>query len=104
MHLLHIPPKGWGKPHVHDEHETAIFQLAGESAVYYGESLENLVTVNQGDFVYIPPGVPHMPFNPSAARPCICILARTDPNEQESVRVLNHHDFPTAMAELGKHL
>jgi uncharacterized RmlC-like cupin family protein len=40
--------------------------------------------VKAGDFIYIPAGVPHQPFNPSG-RIVKALVARTDPNEQESV-------------------
>ena len=40
-----------------------------------------------GDFVYIPAGLPHQPFNPSD-RVARALIARTDPNEQESVVLL----------------
>jgi uncharacterized RmlC-like cupin family protein len=45
-----------------------------------------------GDFVYIPAGVPHLPANPSKTEPCTAVLARTDPNEQESVVIMPEHD------------
>jgi uncharacterized RmlC-like cupin family protein len=41
-----------------------------------------------GDFVYIPAGVPHQPYNPFE-EPARAVLARTDPNEQESVVLLD---------------
>ena len=40
--------------------------------------------------IYIPAGVPHLPINASAHEPATCIVARTDPNEQESVVLLPH--------------
>ena len=44
--------------------------------------------VARGDFVYIPPGMPHQPYNASD-EPCRAVIARTDPNEQESVVLLD---------------
>ena len=41
--------------------------------------------VTAGDFIYIPAGVPHLPYNASETEPATAVLARTDPNEQESV-------------------
>jgi uncharacterized RmlC-like cupin family protein len=41
--------------------------------------------VKAGEYLYIPAGVPHLPYNPSSNEPCTAILARTDPNEQESI-------------------
>ena len=38
--------------------------------------------------VYIPAGVPHLPINASEHEPATCVVARTDPNEQESVVLL----------------
>lgn len=88
MHLLSIPPGGRSKPHLHDGHESAVYVISGKSGLWYGENLEEHVRVDSGDFVYIPPGVPHLPYNASDTEPCIAVIARTDPNEQESVRLL----------------
>jgi uncharacterized RmlC-like cupin family protein len=41
-----------------------------------------------GDFFYMPPGVPHQPYNMSATEPVTAVIARTDPNDQESVILL----------------
>jgi uncharacterized RmlC-like cupin family protein len=40
--------------------------------------------VKAGDFIYIPAGVPHQPFNPTN-QVAKALISRTDPNEQESV-------------------
>ena len=53
--------------------------------------LEHLNQSPAGDFIYIPAGVSHQPFNPTDA-PARALIARTDPNEQESVVVLPHLD------------
>ncbi len=85
MHLLTMPPGARAKAHLHQDHETAIHVLSGESGMWYGEKLEHHLTARAGDFVYIPAGVPHLPYNASDREPCTAVLARTDPNEQESV-------------------
>lgn len=87
MHLLTIPPGGRAKAHLHRDHETAIYIMQGQANVWYGEKLEEHITVQAGDFFYIPAGVPHLPYNPSQTVPCRSIIARTDPNEQESVEL-----------------
>ncbi|NDW04720.1 cupin domain-containing protein [Jiella pacifica] len=84
MHLLTIPPGGRAKAHLHESHETAIYVISGVSGTWYGEKLEHHVTVAAGDLFYIPAGVPHLPYN-SGTEPCVAVIARTDPNEQESV-------------------
>ncbi len=84
MHLLTIPPGGRAKAHKHETHETAIYMLSGEAHTWYGDQLENHVIVKAGEMFYIPAGVPHLPANLSD-HPASAVIARTDPNEQESV-------------------
>jgi uncharacterized RmlC-like cupin family protein len=85
MHLLTIPPGGRARPHFHKQHETAIYVLSGEAGMWYGEGLKQHLKAGAGQFVYIPANMPHLPYNPSATEPVKAVLARTDPNEQESV-------------------
>lgn len=87
MHLLTIPPGGRAKAHKHATHETAIYQMTGRSVMYWGERLENRMEAEAGDLIYIPADTPHLPFNPGP-EPCTAVIARTDPNEQESVVLL----------------
>jgi uncharacterized RmlC-like cupin family protein len=88
MQLVTIPPGGRAKAHKHATHETAIYALHGESAVWHGQRLEHHSVVKPGDFFYIPADVPHLPYNPSATETVTAIISRTDPNEQESVVLL----------------
>lgn len=91
-HLLAIPPGARAKAHRHVGHETAIYVLEGTAVVWFGENLESRTEAVAGDFVYIPPGVPHVPINASETRWARAVVARTDPNEQESVELLPHLD------------
>jgi uncharacterized RmlC-like cupin family protein len=77
------------KPNLHRDHESAIYIISGQVEGWYGKDLENSFTAAAGDFVYIPAGVPHQPVNTSQTDPLIAVIARTDPNEQESVVVLS---------------
>jgi uncharacterized RmlC-like cupin family protein len=88
MQLVTIPPGGRARAHKHATHETAIYALSGESGVWHGERLEHHTIVRPGDFFYIPADVPHLPYNPSATETVTAVIARTDPNEQESVVLL----------------
>jgi uncharacterized RmlC-like cupin family protein len=92
MQLLTIPPGGRAKAHKHEAHETAIYVLSGEGGMYYGERLEHHLASRAGEFVYIPANVPHLPYNMSKTEPCVAVIARTDPNEQESVVLLPELD------------
>jgi len=88
LHRVTIPPAGRARPHLHEKHESAIYVISGEAGMWYGEGLRGHVWMSAGDFVYIPANMPHLPYNPSAAEPCEGLVARTDPNEQESVTLL----------------
>lgn len=89
MHKLEIPPGGSARPHLHEHHETAIFMLAGRAGMHYGEGLREHLEVRAGQFLFIPAGMPHRPYNPSDRETCVAVLARTDPNEQQSVVLLD---------------
>ncbi len=88
-----IPAGAAAHAHLHRDHETAIYLLQGRVETFYGEGLHKSVVNEAGDFIYIPAGVPHKPVNLSQTEAAIAIVARTDPNEQESVE---------AVAEPGK--
>jgi uncharacterized RmlC-like cupin family protein len=92
MQMLTIPPGGRAKTHKHKAHETAIYVLSGEAGMYHGERLEQHLVVRAGEFLYIPANVPHQPYNENQTEPCLAIVARTDPNEQESVVLLPELD------------
>ncbi|MBV9289255.1 MAG: cupin domain-containing protein [Hyphomicrobiales bacterium] len=92
MQLLTVPPGAKAKAHKHEAHETAIYALSGEVGMWYGDKLENHMTVRAGDFCYIPANVPHLPYNVSQTEPAVAVVARTDPNEQESVVILAELD------------
>lgn len=87
MHLLTVPPGGRAKAHKHEAHETAIYVISGSAKMYWGENLEHVMETNAGDLIYIPAGTPHLPFN-DGIEPAVAVIARTDPNEQESVVLL----------------
>lgn len=86
MNVVIIPAGARAKPHYHQGFETAIYLLKGEVETFYGENLKESCINKQGDFIYIPAGVPHQPINLSNTDEAIAIVARNDANEQESVR------------------
>jgi uncharacterized RmlC-like cupin family protein len=92
MQLVTIPPGGRARAHKHSTHETAIYALTGTSGVWHGQRLEHHTIVAAGSFFYIPADVPHLPYNPSPTDPVVAVIARTDPNEQESVVLLPELD------------
>jgi uncharacterized RmlC-like cupin family protein len=66
--------------------------LEGKVDTWFGEELDRCITAGPGDFIYIPAGMPHLPVNRSSTQPLIVVLARTDPNDQESVVLLPELD------------
>lgn len=91
MHLLTLPPGARANAHLHEAHETAIYVLSGEAEMWHGEGLREHLVVRAGELLYIPANTPHLPMNTSDA-PCVAVLARTDPHEQESVVLLPELD------------
>lgn len=83
-----IPPGASAEPHIHKGHESAIYLLQGRVETRYGEKLEKSMINQAGDFIFIPPDVPHQPFNLSQTEPAIAIVARDDGDEQEHVILL----------------
>ncbi len=82
-----LPPRGGRtKALLHEAHESAIYVISGEEVeLWTGEQLEHRDVAHAGDYLYIPAGVSHVAVNRSPTEPASAILARTDPNEQESV-------------------
>lgn len=83
-----IPPGGSAEAHFHKGHESAIYVLQGTVETRYGPKLEKRVVNVAGDFIFIPPDVPHQPFNLSKTEPAVAIVARNDGEEQERVILL----------------
>jgi len=92
MHVVTIPPKGRARPHLHENHESAVYVISGEAGMWYGEGPREHMWMRAGDFAYIPANVPHLPYNASETTPCVGLIARTDPKEQESVTLLEVAD------------
>ena len=93
LNLVMIPPGSRGMPHYHDGHEIALYLVSGESEVWHGADLAKRSTVRAGDFIYIPPGTPHLAVNRGDVT-SIAVVARTDPD----------NDGRTVVIELPRHL
>ena len=85
MHLIVIAPGARATPHLHIGYETGIYVLAGTVLTRWGANLENEVVSQTGDFLFVPPGVPHEAINLSATEPARAVVARNDPAEQDKV-------------------
>jgi len=85
MHMVVIPPGARADPHAHRGYETAIYVLEGRVETRWGEGLAESVVSGPGEFLFIPPGVPHEAINCSATEPARAIVARNDPAEQDNI-------------------
>lgn len=85
MHLVVIPPGARSEPHIHIGYETGIYVLEGAVMTRWGSQLENEVVSVAGEFLYIPPDVPHEAINLSQTAVARAIVARNDPVEQDKV-------------------
>ena len=85
MHMVVIPPGARAEPHSHVGYETGIYVLEGRVLTRWGARLEHETVSEAGDFLFVPPGVPHEAINLSATEPARAIVARNDPAEQDKI-------------------
>lgn len=84
MTLATLPPGARAKAHFHRDIETAVYVIDGEASTYFGEQLENVVVAKAGEYVYIPPDLPHLVINGSAAV-CRALVAHTAADDQAGI-------------------
>jgi uncharacterized RmlC-like cupin family protein len=87
LRLVMIPPGTRGLPHFHADVETAVYVVSGEADVWHGPGLGKRSAVRAGDFVYVPPGTPHLAVNRGEVT-SIAVVGRTDPADQPGVIVI----------------
>lgn len=86
MHLVTIPPGAKSEPHYHVGYETGIYVLEGKVLTRWGAKLENEVISEAGEFLFIPPGVPHEAINLSTTEAARAVVARNHPAEQDQIQ------------------
>ena len=64
--------------HHHGHLESLIYVVRGKARMRWGESLEFVAEADAGDFIYVPPYVPHQEINASRSEPLECVLVRSD--------------------------
>jgi uncharacterized RmlC-like cupin family protein len=96
MHLVVIPPGARADPHRHVGYETGIYVLEGRVLTRWGHALEHEVVSEAGDFLFVPPGVPHEAVNLSATQPARAVVARNHPAEQDLVEPFDRPGEPAS--------
>ncbi len=64
--------------HHHGPLESVIYVIRGKARMRWGEHLEFTAEAGPGDFIYVPPYVPHQEINASATELLECVLCRSD--------------------------
>jgi uncharacterized RmlC-like cupin family protein len=85
MHIVVIPPGARAEPHRHVGYETGIYVLEGRVCTRWGPALEHEIVSEPGDFLFVPPGVPHEAINLSTTESARAVVARNDPAEHDKV-------------------
>ena len=67
-------------PHHHGEAETGGYVLKGHGRIYFGEDYSDYVDMTEGDFVFVPPFMPHVEANMSTTDELVWLTARTPDN------------------------
>jgi len=73
-----IHPNAKTGAHHHGELESVIYVIRGQARMRWGEHLEFVAEGGPGDFIYVPPYVPHQEINASTDEPLECVLVRSD--------------------------
>jgi uncharacterized RmlC-like cupin family protein len=72
-----IHPKAKTGAHHHGPVESVIYVVRGKARMRWGEKLEFVAEAGPGDFIYVPPYVPHQEINASDTEPLSCVLCRS---------------------------
>ena len=75
---VNIQPNAKTGAHHHGALESVIYVLRGKARMRWGEHLEFTAEAGPGDFIYVPPYVPHQEINASPNEPLECVLVRSD--------------------------
>ena len=75
---VHIHPDAKTGAHHHGALESVIYVVRGRARMRWGDALEFTAEAGPGDFIYVPPFVPHQEINASPSEPLECVLVRSD--------------------------
>ncbi|WP_204071511.1 cupin domain-containing protein [Planotetraspora phitsanulokensis] len=77
--------------HHHGEAETGGYVLSGRARIYFGERFEDYIDMEEGDWVFVPPFMPHIECNLDRNKSLTWMTTRTPENI-----VVNLADVPDA--------
>jgi uncharacterized RmlC-like cupin family protein len=72
-----IHPNAKTGAHHHGDLESVIYVVRGKARMRWGDKLEYVAEAGPGDFIFVPPYVPHQEINASSNEPLECVLCRS---------------------------
>jgi uncharacterized RmlC-like cupin family protein len=72
-----VDPDAKTGAHHHGALESVIYVVSGRARMRWGERLEFTAEAGPGDFIYVPPYVPHQEINASPDAPLSCVVVRS---------------------------
>jgi uncharacterized RmlC-like cupin family protein len=81
-----VEPNARTGAHHHGHLESIIYVVRGRARMRWGERLEFVAEAEPGDFIFVPPYVPHQEINADPNQPLECVLVRSD-NEAVVVNI-----------------
>ena len=73
-----IEPNAKTGPHHHGALESVVYVVSGRARMRWGERLELVAEAGPGDFIYVPPYVPHQEINARTDEPLSCVIVRSN--------------------------
>jgi uncharacterized RmlC-like cupin family protein len=74
------PPGFRSLPHHHGEAETGAYVLSGRARIYFGKDYQEYVDLSEGDFMFVPPFIPHLEVNMSTTEELWWLASRAPAN------------------------
>ena len=74
---VHIHANAKTGAHHHGALESVIYVLKGRARMRWGNHLEYVAEAGPGDFIFVPPYVPHQEINANPNEPLDCVLVRS---------------------------
>ncbi len=73
-----VQPNAKTGAHHHGHLESIIYVVKGRARMRWGDRLEFVAEADPGDFIFVPPYVPHQEINARTDEPLECVLVRSD--------------------------
>ena len=87
MGIFRVPAGARGRPHYHDNCESALYMLSGAIEIRWGDQLQDSLTVEAGDMLYVPPRETHtVRTSPTPSRPSTSSRATRRPRTRSRCR------------------